>query len=198
MLQRLDDSRAANREALALFEVLVRDQPDNSRWAFGLGWELIRQGRLADRAGDLDTAAQAFRRSAEVQAALLKGATGQSDIGWLDGLATAHGDLAEVESRRGRLAAALQAAESSLAIRQRMIEVSEDLAFDHACLASESALVGELRWRRGDVGGASQALQEAEATLEQIDGMEIEEPAVLERLAATRQRLGKLAQDLGP
>ncbi|MEM7353948.1 MAG: serine/threonine-protein kinase [Acidobacteriota bacterium] len=194
--QRLDDAQVANLEALALYEDLVNEQTDNSRWAYGLGWELIRRGRLANLAGDPDAAAGAWRRSIEIQEALLARRTGQTDVNWLNGLATAHSELAALESRRGHLVTALDAAEAALALRRRIVEVSEDHAYDHTTLASAGVLVSELRWRGGDDGGSRRALAEARSTLTQIDGVEVEEPAVLEKLVATRQRLGELEREL--
>ena len=196
-LDRLEDARDANREALSHFETLVRDQPDNSRWAFALGWELIRRSELAIRSGELDTAAEALRRSIEVQSALLERATGQPDIAWLDGLATAHEKLAEVETQRGRFTEALAAAEAMLKVRQQVVRISQDLAFDHTKLATAGVLVGELRQKLGDTSGSLGALAEAKTTLETLEAMTVEEPAVSKELASTRERAEQLARTLG-
>lgn len=115
----------------------------------------------------------------------------------MDGLAAAWSALAAIESQRDRPSAALHAAEAALASRRRLIEISEDLAFDHTTLATAAVLVGELRSGIGDAEGAREALAEARGTLESLHGMAVEEPGVLEELDATRGRVEELARHLG-
>ncbi len=193
-LDRLPEAREANREALEIFEVLVREEPSNGRWAHALGWELIRRGNLARAGGgDLETAVRAFERSVEVQEELIARTRG-AHTAWLDGLASAYEALGEVHSERGDRAAALTAAEGSLAARQRISGDDGASPFFSTYLATAGVLVAELRSGSGDVEGALEALDAAIEAMARIDAEKIEEPYARLQHADTARRLEALLQ----
>ncbi len=184
---RLAEARLANREALGLFETLVREEPTNTRWAHAFGWELIRQAGLARRADDLDVAAAASQRSIAVHTDLLARATGPYTA-WLDGLANAYEGLVDVETRRGAFAAALVAAEGALDARRRITAELADVAYYQTALALAAVEVGELHRRLGDLASAREAGFEASAFLESLSETKIGDPFVLEMLRDARRR----------
>jgi len=198
-LQRPAAARESNRQALALFEDLVREEPGNGSWAHGLGWELIRQGELALEAADLETAVQAFERSTEVQAALVARTTGPH-VAWLNGLASAFESLAKVRSKLGALAPALAAAESAFETLKRTFVAGENFneVFYAPDLATFSLMVVELRSQQGDIEGARQILAEIAPFIERIDEAEIEGAGERETFIEARQRLRALQAKLGP
>ncbi len=195
-LERLPEAQTANREALAILDVLVREEPSNSKWAHGLGWELIREGNLALEIGDLARAVRALQRSVEVQRALVARTTGPH-LAWLDGLATAYEGLAEVQSRRGEVAEALSAAEAALATQRQIVGQDVKEAFHQLSLASSCVMVGELRGQHGDIAGAREALAETSVILGQIDEADVEGSFLQELLTQIEQRLDVSSRSLG-
>jgi serine/threonine protein kinase len=191
---RLAEAQAANREALGLLETLVREEPTNTRWRHGYAWELIRQAGIARKVDDLDLAASAYRRSAEVHTDLLARATGPNNA-WLDGLANAYEGLADVEARRGALDAALAAAEAALAGRRRITVELADVDYLQTMLALTAVTVGELHSRLNDVAGARDAGIEAAALLEPIDESQVGDAVVLEMLLDARRRAAHLMRE---
>lgn len=194
-LERLTEAQRANQEALALYEGLTREEPRNNRWAHGLGWELIRQGSIAWGLGDPETADRAYRRSAEVQAALLARTTGSHTV-WLDGLAIAYAARAEILTELGRSAEAIEAATAAIAARREIRDHDEGNLDNRVYLASLGEQVASLRFERGDLSGARDALDAAGRAIAQVADAEVEAPDVREELQATRSGIAALSERL--
>ena len=193
-LDRLHEAEAANREALAILDVLVRQEPAHNRWAHALGWELIRAGSLAQQVGDLEAAAHAYQRSVDVHKAVLERSTGRPNTSWLNGLAMAYDSLADAEERQGRFTAALDAAHSSQTVRRQALESDERSAILRIDLATTVVHVGELQRRLGNTDGVDQAVTEAQTLLAGMDESLLDEAFLREQLHYTRLDLQQLSQ----
>ena len=187
-LGRLDDARAVNFEALSLFESLVRQEQGNSRWVHGYGWELYRQGDLAETSGDLDTSVAAFRRSVEVHSSLLERAAGPALVNWWFATAAALRGVADVELKRGRPSAAIENAEASWEMRRKVVDEDIAEAADPVHLVEAGVFVAELRHRSGNLEAAAEAVERARKDLANIAELR-SEMDLEEYLAEIRERL---------
>ncbi|MEM8932880.1 MAG: tetratricopeptide repeat protein, partial [Acidobacteriota bacterium] len=190
---RLEDAWEANGEALDILEILASGDPENHRYAHGLGWEWLRRGHLAQDRQDLDRAVRAYERSAAVQHDLIA-RTDVTTSAWLDGLATAYQALADIQSQRGDLPAALDAAERALDTRRRIPRPDAEHRFYSTQLAVVEVLVGEARHQAGDLGSARRAVASATETLDRLDAETLDEPMLQVLYVDAVERLGVLRQ----
>ncbi|MEM9557425.1 MAG: serine/threonine-protein kinase [Acidobacteriota bacterium] len=192
---RLDDARAANAEALALYEVLVREDPTNGRWAHALGWELVRRGMLATLADEVDTAVSAYRRAVEVHQSLLD-RTASPHAGWLEGLAMAQLSLAEARAARGQYALAIDDARAALASRRILVADADDQPYYLADLGEALLLIAEILVDLGAPDVAREPIAELLAIHADLAARDYDDPFTDQQVAGQVERLAQLHETL--
>ena len=194
-LGRLPEAQAANAEALALLEELVRREPGNHNWGHGLAWELIRRGDISFAMGDTDEALQAFERSARVQAQLVASAT-PPNPSWLDALAVAYEAQSGIRVQLGEADVALELIETALATRRQIVDIAESSATDKISLATTAIEVAQLRGECHDPQGAHEALRAATATLNQLQRAETLTPSLQSELESALADVEEVSRGL--
>ncbi|MBK6864710.1 MAG: serine/threonine protein kinase [Ideonella sp.] len=159
-LGRIDEARAHWDRAVALFDELVRREPDNHEWVHQLAWGWIGLVNWSLLAGRFDDAVEAGRRAVELRdraAAMQPG-----DAHLTHQRAAARNNLASALALIGEHAQALRLQDEALAI------VEQSLASDPQNKAAQRdrALIGLSRARPlAGLGQREEALAEVHATL---------------------------------
>jgi tetratricopeptide (TPR) repeat protein len=132
-LGRPTEALGQHREATALREALLAEEPEDARALEDAAESRFEAGRALAALDRNDEAAAEIEIAIDRRRALVR--LDPDNVRWQDSLADGLRTLGEIEVRRGRSQSAARAYDEAIAIRRRLALASPDFAANHAALA---------------------------------------------------------------
>ena len=180
--------------ALAVFEGVAADAPDDDEVRLELSRTLLHQGEaVAATGGGLARAEEIFRRAFSIRKALVDADPERPK--WQRGLAQAHQALGDVRLDQGDARGAELAYADALAITERLVaREPRNTRWRHDVSVLHDHL-GELRGRSDDLPGAERHFLAAQGILEELVAADPSNVRWTRNLAVCHGRLGDLRID---
>jgi tetratricopeptide (TPR) repeat protein len=135
------DAQADFRQAIAIRERLVRENPAAEDYQDGLGWCYAHLAGAQFQADLLAEAAASYRQLVAIREQLVQDHPARTD--YQHQLALGYRELGDLQVRAGHLDAASSAYRAALAIRERLLHAYPDSVALKAQLATDAVLCGD-------------------------------------------------------